>query len=143
MPYHIKIKDRVAKIEILDQKDTLYKVKIGEKEYQLDVVKVENGVYSVIYNGKSTNMEMIEAETPNKYIVNTRSSDYNIEIIDAKARYKAFGKGSLDTTETIIRSPMPGKIVNIPVKIGDMVSKGRYRDCCFCHENGKRIQIAC
>lgn len=124
MPYQIKIKDRIERIEILDQKDTLYHVKIGERTYQIDVVKVENGVYSVIYKGKSTNMEMIEAEASNKYIVNTRSSDYRVEIIDAKARYSSFGKSSIDTTDTIIQSPMPGKIVRIGVKIGDQVKKG-------------------
>lgn len=124
MPFEIKIKDRTAKVEILEQNDTIYKVKIGDRIYGLDVTKVENGVYSVINNGKSINMEMIEGATPNQYIVNTRSNEYQIEIIDAKARYRAAAKGELDGGEAIISSPMPGKIVRIPIAQGDKVAKG-------------------
>jgi biotin carboxyl carrier protein len=124
MPYHIKIKNRTSKIEILEHNNTFYKIRIGEKIYQLDAVKVENGVYSIIHNGKSINMEMIEAETPNKYIVNTRNSNYRVEIIDAKARYKALNKGTIDDGENIIVSPMPGKVVSIPVNVGNKVKKG-------------------
>jgi biotin carboxyl carrier protein len=124
MPYEVKIKERKARVEILEQNGTWYKVKIGDRIYDLDVARVENGVYSVIYNGKSTNMEMIEGDAPNKYIVNTRSSDYEIEILDAKARYAAAHKGELDNADTIISSPMPGKVVRIPVKKGTKVAKG-------------------
>lgn len=124
MPFELKIKDRTAKVEILEQTGTVYKVKIGDRTYEVDVTKVENGVYSVIYQGKSTNMEMIEGDAHNKYIVNTRSNDYNVEIIDAKARYLAASKGNLDGDDTIISSPMPGKIVKLLVAEGDQVSKG-------------------
>lgn len=124
MPFELKIKDRTEKVEILDQTGSLYKVKIGERTYEIDAIKVENGVYSVIYQGKSTNMEMIEGDTPNKYIVNTRSNDYNIEVIDAKARYRAAMKGDLEGDEAIITSPMPGKIVKLLVNEGDEVQKG-------------------
>lgn len=140
MPYEVKIKERKARVEILEQNDTWYKVKIGDRIYDLDVARVENGVYSVIYNGKSTNMEMIEGDAPNKYIVNTRSSDYEIEILDAKARYAAAHKGELDNADTIISSPMPGKVVRIPVKKRNESGQGRHGYCGFGHENGKRIQ---
>lgn len=124
MPFELKIKDRTAKVEILDHVGTFYHVKIGDRTYEVDVTKVENGVYSLIYQGKSTNMEMIEGDTRNSYIVNTRSNDYNIEIIDAKARYQAASKGDLVGGDAIIKSPMPGKIVKLMVKQGDQVSKG-------------------
>lgn len=124
MPFEIKIKDRTSKVEILEKKGTYYKVHIGDHIYEVDVTKVENGVYSVIYKGKSTNMEMIEGDTPNKYIVNTRSNDYQIEIIDAKARYRAASKGDMDGGDAIISSPMPGKIVKLMVNQGDTVTKG-------------------
>lgn len=124
MPFELKIKDRKARVEILDNTGSLYKVKIGDRTYEIDVTKVENGVYSVIYQGKSTNMEMIEGDAANKYIVNTRSNDYNIEIIDAKARYREANQGDMGSSDSLISSPMPGKIVKLMVNIGDTVSKG-------------------
>ncbi|MBN2806898.1 MAG: biotin/lipoyl-binding protein [Prolixibacteraceae bacterium] len=124
MPFELRIKDRTAKVEILDQQGSFYQVKIGEKLYQIDVTKVESGVYSVIYQGKSINMEMIEGSTSNTYIVNTRSNDYQVAIIDAKTRYLEARKGDHDSGETIISSPMPGKIVRLLVKKGEKVAKG-------------------
>jgi biotin carboxyl carrier protein len=124
MPFELRIKDRKAKVEILEQQGTIYQVKIGERLYHIDVTKVENGVYSVIYQGKSINMEMIEGNTYNSYIVNTRSNDYQVEIIDAKTRYLEARKGDHDSGETIISSPMPGKIIKLLVNKGDKVAKG-------------------
>lgn len=124
MPIELKIKDRIARVEILEQCNSQYKVKIGTRTYNLDVVKVAKGIYSVIYNGHSTNMEMIEGDTPKKYIVNTRSNDYQIEVIDAKANYMAAAKSVMEGSDTIISSPMPGKVVRIPVLEGDSIEKG-------------------
>lgn len=124
MPFELRIKDRTSKVEILEQKGSLYKVKIGERLYDIDVTRVENGVYSVIYLGKSINMEMIEGNTPNSYVVNTRSNDYQVEIIDAKTRYIEARKGDHDSGETIISSPMPGKIIKLMVNKGDKVVRG-------------------
>jgi len=124
MPFELKIKDKTARVEILEQKGTFYHVRIGDRYYDIDVTKVENGVYSVIYQGKSTNMEMIEGNTPNTYIVNTRSNDYQVEIIDAKARYRASRKNDMDSGDNMIKSPMPGKIVKLLVSVGDKVTKG-------------------
>lgn len=124
MPFELKIKDRTARVEILEQNGTLYNIRIGKKIYDVDVVKVENGVYSVIYQGKSTNMEMIEGDKPNKYIVNTRSNDYQVEIIDSKARYRAATQSEHANDDLIIRSPMPGKIMRVLVETGARVQKG-------------------
>jgi biotin carboxyl carrier protein len=124
MPIELKIKDRIARVEIIEQSGSLYTVKIGERTYNLDVVKVAKGIYSVLYKGHSTNMEMIEGDTPNKYIVNTRSNDYQVEVIDAKAKYMAAAKSDLFGSDAIITSPMPGKVVRIPVSEGDNVEKG-------------------
>ena len=67
----IKIGDRLATIEVISQNGSIYHLKIDGKEYHLDVYKVEQGVYSIINEGRSINMEMIEGNASNKYIVNT------------------------------------------------------------------------
>jgi biotin carboxyl carrier protein len=124
MPIELKINDRIARVEIIEQHDSWYKVKIGNRTYELDVVKVAKGIYSILYNGHSTNMEMIEGETPQIYIVNTRSNDYQVEVIDAKAKYMAATKSELSGDDTIISSPMPGKVVRIPLSEKDHIERG-------------------
>ena len=125
MSLEIKVKDRTAKIEVLEQKGSVYRVKIDDREYELDVEKVEEGVYSVIHNGASVNMEMIEGDKANKYNVNAGKEHYDVEIIDAASRYKAASGGDLEGGDRFIASPMPGKVVKLLVSEGDKVEKGQ------------------
>lgn len=122
---NVKIKDRIADVQILENEENCFKVKIDDVEYLLDIEKVEEGVYSILNNGQSTNMEMIVADKPTVYNVNTRTSTYNVEILDSKARLNSTGQSILGTADRFIHSPMPGKIVKVLVQPGDVVIKGQ------------------
>ncbi|NPA38101.1 MAG: biotin/lipoyl-binding protein [Chlorobi bacterium] len=124
MSLEIKTKDRTAAIEVLEQEGSFYKVKIDDKVYELDVEKVKDGVYSIIHNGASVNMEAVEGDSPNKLNINTENETYEVEVIDAASRYKAASGGGAEASDRTISSPMPGKVVKIPVSEGDKVSKG-------------------
>ena len=125
MSIELKIDTRIAKIEILEKIGSKYKVLIDNREYNVDIEKVESGAYSILYNGQSINMEMIEGHTPNHYKVNTIENYYEIDVIDAATRYRSASKGHLRTGKNIISTPMPGKIVKIPVAEGDEVREGQ------------------
>lgn len=124
MPIEIKVKDRTAKVEILQKEDSKYKVRVDNKVYDIDAELVQKDVYSILYNGQSINMSMIEGETANNYIVNTRYNDFEIEVIDARARYMKASGSELGDNENNISSPMPGKIVKLMYNEGDTVNKG-------------------
>jgi len=125
MPLELKIDTRVAKINVLEKEGSKYKVEIDGRVYDLDIEKVETDAYSVLLNGKSYNMEMIEGDTLSQYKVNTLNNYYEIEVVDAVARYRAKAKSHLESGGNVISTPMPGKIVKIPVKEGDTVEKGQ------------------
>lgn len=125
MPIEVKIDERVAQIDVLEKNGSSYKVKIDDRIYDLDVEKVESGAYSILTNGQSINMEMVGGDSPNKYQVNTLNHYYEIEVIDAATRYKAKATSELEAGGNIISTPMPGKIVKIPVAEGDKVEKGQ------------------
>ncbi|MCU4176131.1 biotin/lipoyl-containing protein [Carboxylicivirga sp. N1Y90] len=125
MSLELKIDTRVAKINVIEKNGSKYKVEIDNRIYDLDIEKVEIDAYSIIMDGKSINMEMIEGDTPNEYKVNTINNYYEIEVIDAAARYRSKSKSKLDAGGNIISTPMPGKIVKIPVNEGDTVEKGQ------------------
>ncbi len=124
MELEIQIDGRTAKVELLDQKDNFIKVKVDEKIYDVDLMMVEQGVYSILYNNISYNVELIEKKDHRHYNVNTLYNSYDVEIIDAETRYKRNrSKHDLDDIRKI-SSPMPGKVVKIPVKVGDEVKAG-------------------
>jgi biotin carboxyl carrier protein len=87
---------------------------------------VENGVYSILQNGKSYNVELIETDNVKKYIVNTFTRSFNVEIIDAETKYQqSRNQGFEPNGGKNISSPMPGKVVKIRVKEGESVVTGQ------------------
>ena len=82
-------------------------------------------MYSLLINGKSYNIELVEGENSKKYTINTLFRTFQAEIIDAETRYMKNRKGGeVDEGGRVIVSPMPGKVVKIPVKVGDQVKEG-------------------
>jgi biotin carboxyl carrier protein len=125
MDLDIKLGNRTSKLHLLSRKGNMVKIAVDDRIYDLDLLMVERGVYSVLYDGESYNMELIIGDNSKNYYVNSRYHSYEIEIIDAQTKYqrsrsnKNQGAGS----ETI-SSPMPGKIIKILVKPGEKVTAG-------------------
>ena len=126
MELELKVKDRLAKVQLLHKLDNIQTFLVDGKEYHLDIERVADGIYSVIYKGKSYNVEMIEGTKNKHYTLNTFYSSFDVEIIDAEAKYlKSRQSGDSFEGENSIISPMPGKVVKILVKPGDEVEKGQ------------------
>jgi biotin carboxyl carrier protein len=126
MAYEISNEKRTAKIELLNRVGSRALIAVDGRKYDLDIVEVENGVYSILYNGHSYNVELIEGENSKKYLVNTFAKSFNIEVIDAESKYiKNRNQGQELEGSNNIQSPMPGKIVKIPVKVGEKVETGQ------------------
>ena len=48
----IHVGDRVANVELVSKEDNIVVIKIDDKIYNLDVVMPENGVCSILHDGK-------------------------------------------------------------------------------------------
>ena len=126
MAYEVNLGHRSANVELLNRAGNHVFLDIGGRKYDVDIVMVENGVYSILYNGHSYNVELIEGDSSKKYIVNTFAKTFNVEIVDAESKYiSSRNKGLSVEEENLVASPMPGKIVKIPVKAGDKVIAGQ------------------
>ena len=126
MELEIKINQRLSKVKLISRHDNMIKVKVDDIIYEVDLCKVEENEYSVLHQGQSHNIEVIEGETSKRYIANTYFKSFDIEIVDAETRYQQNrNKDSLDQTENTISTPMPGKIVRIPVKPNQKVTAGQ------------------
>src|ERR1035437_1224533 len=126
MAYEIKLEHRTARIELLNREGNKVLLTVDDLKYELDVVMVEKGVYSILYNGHSYNVELIEGESSKEYIANTFARSFVAEIIDAETKYLHNRlQGTEHKGENDISSPMPGKIVKIPVSVGENVTAGQ------------------
>jgi biotin carboxyl carrier protein len=126
MLYEINLENRTAQVELLNKTGNKAMITVDGKKYDIDIMMVEKGVYSILYNDHSYNVELVEGETSKKYVVNIFARTFNVEIIDAETKYRHSRLQGLEHEgENDLSSPMPGKVVKIPVKVGDHVSSGQ------------------
>ena len=120
----IHIGDRVADVSLVSKEGNKVQLTIDGVPYEVDIVMAENGSCSILLNGKSYNTELIRKEGGKNYTVNSHYQSYNIDIIDSQAKYLRMRKGADEKQQDKIVSPMPGKVVKIPVKVGDKLEAG-------------------
>ena len=120
----IHIGNRVADISLVRKEGNKVQLTIDGVPYDVDIVMAENGSCSILHEGKSYNAELIRKEGGKSYTVNAHYQSYNIDIIDSQAKYLRMRKGNDEKQSDKIISPMPGKVVKIPVKVGDRLESG-------------------
>ncbi|MDX9882001.1 MAG: biotin/lipoyl-containing protein [Prolixibacteraceae bacterium] len=125
MSIEIKLANRVASVELMEQHENFLKIKVDDKIYDVDLMHNDEGVFSIIHKGRSYNIEIVQSEKPKHYLAYTLYNTYDVEVIDAESRYlRNRGAGAMLGSENTVSSPMPGKVVKIPVSVGDPVKKG-------------------
>ena len=84
----------------------------------------EGGILSLILNNRS--LEAIVEERDQAWEVLIRGELYTVQVQDERAYRLAMARGVTAemTGEAVIRSPMPGLIIAVPVEEGQLVSKG-------------------
>jgi biotin carboxyl carrier protein len=123
MSYEISLNGTSDEIEILKRDGTKLDVKVGDRKYHLDIVEVENGVYSILLDGTSFNVELVNTQHK-KYTVNTHYDSFEVAIIDAETRYMNNRRKDDEDEQNFISTPMPGKVVKILVEEGQEVKAG-------------------
>ena len=120
----IHIGKRVAEVELLNKEENQVRLSIDGKECEVDITMLQEGVYSILQDGKSYNAELTYSADRKNYTVNAAFASHNIQIIDTKAKYLRLRRGADERQDDKIISPMPGKVVHIPVKVGDRLQAG-------------------
>jgi biotin carboxyl carrier protein len=122
----LKTGDRTESVEILERTGNKMRLRLGEKEYDLDIVKVEKNIFSLLLGNRSYDIEVVPSGKRNTYSVKYICHSFNVQVIDAEARYMQNRLNATgDDDINIISSPMPGKIVKVMVKTGDNVIAGQ------------------
>ena len=79
---------------------------------------------NILMDGRSSNAQLIRRENGKNYKVNTHYSSFNVEIVDSQAKYLRMRKKGEEEQNDCITSPMPGKVVKIPVTVGQEMKAG-------------------
>jgi hypothetical protein len=108
----VKVGERFAKVKQLSREGNNIQIQVDEKIYNLDLVEVQKGLYSILQDNRSYNIELVQGDTAKSFHVNTYEESFDVDIIDAEARY-LMSRGGDDNDEggRAISSPMPGKVI--------------------------------
>ena len=126
MELELNLESRKAIVKELSRDGNQLTVAVDDETYVVDIVKVGPAEYSVLYKGRSYNIEVVPGREPKHFTVNTFYFSHEIEVVDAETRYIRSRENAAEGhISNIIRSPMPGKIVKILVAAGDTVEAGQ------------------
>ena len=114
MAIEIKVGDRIAWVDLRGQDGNLLEIEVDGKILKVDVMHTADGTFSILEGGHSYNIELVPRNQPKKYTAYTLYQEFEVEIIDAEARYLLDrGTNAFASAEKKISSPMPGKVVKV------------------------------
>ena len=122
MKYITTVEGREFTVEVLDEKH----VSVNGKVYEIDFESVSGQpVYSLIVDGKSH--ESYVARGDDNWQVLLRGRLYPITVEDEREKRlrAAAGGGVAEGGEFVLKAPMPGLVVAVPVSEGQEVKKGQ------------------
>ena len=126
MELELEIEGRKAVLKEISREGNQLTIAVDDEVFNVDLVKVGPAEYSILYKGKSYNIEVVPGHEPKHFTVNTFYFSSEIEVVDAETRYiRSRENAAGGHISNIIRSPMPGKIVKILVSVGEQVEIGQ------------------
>lgn len=123
MAYIVTLGDQTHRIEIQElEEDHLYRVVIDGVERIVDGREVGRHLYSLVIDQRSFTVDV--AAKGDDYIVACEGKSFRVRLLDERRALRP-GEGHADSREGVkeIRAFMPGKVVEVLVKVGDEVSK--------------------
>jgi biotin carboxyl carrier protein len=122
MKYITTVGDKQYLVEIIDDRH----VSVDGKVYEVDFESVSGQpVYSLIVDGKSHESYVAQADDVWQVLLRGRLYPITVEDEREKRLRAAAGGGVAETGEFLLKAPMPGLVVSIPVEEGQAVKKGQ------------------
>ncbi|MFQ5398873.1 MAG: biotin/lipoyl-containing protein [Anaerolineae bacterium] len=121
MKYYTKVNDQEFIIEI-DHDDEIV---VNGERFAIDFQSLPAAnIYSLLIDNSS--LEGLAEERDDTWEVLIRGELYTVRVQDERAYRLAQARGTAAavTGEAVVKSPMPGIIVSVPVSEGDLVQKG-------------------
>ena len=120
----IHIGERVADVTLISKEGNKVQLSIDGVPYEVDIVMAENGSCSILHNGNSFNAGLVKGEGGKSYDISMFYRSYHVDIVDTQAKYLHMRKSAEEKQENKLVAPMPGKVVSIPVQVGDRLEAG-------------------
>jgi biotin carboxyl carrier protein len=122
MKYIATIDGKEFEVEIVDE----HHVRVGGRLLRADFKSVgEQPVYSLILDGKSYEACIYQDDVGWEVLLQGRQYQVSVEDERARRLKAAAGAGIVESGEILVKAPMPGLVVALPVGEGQPVKKGQ------------------
>ena len=115
MSYTFKFQGQTFKVE-LEEDDKQTKLEIDGKEVEVEFDKIEENLYSILYDGNSITLGVVRKGHHLQVFIN--GDLYELEAVSERDKRKS---AQLASGMQEIKSPMPSRVVKILKKQGDEV----------------------
>jgi biotin carboxyl carrier protein len=122
MKYIATVEEKEYIVEIVDE----HHVTVNDKTYKVDFESVSGQpVYSLIADGKSHEAYVAAGEDTWQVLLRGHLFPVRVEDEREKRLRSAAGGGVAETGEFLLKAPMPGLVITVPVEEGQPVKKGQ------------------
>jgi biotin carboxyl carrier protein len=100
---------------------------VNSQPFNWDLVEIKDGNFHILYNNRSFNAEVLEADYQAKsFLIKINNHKHSISVKDRfDLLLDQLGMSNANAAKVNdLKAPMPGLIVDIKVQVGDSVKKG-------------------
>lgn len=122
MIYEVTIAEKVYRVELV-RTEQEWKCKLDGRELPLDVVSAQDGMLSLLLQGKSYEVKQETVGTESNVVVGQER--FSASVRDPRSFRSHRRSGASEQGVMKIKAPMPGKVVRILAPAGTQVEMGQ------------------
>jgi biotin carboxyl carrier protein len=122
MIYEVTVAEKVYRVELV-RTEQEWKCKLDGRELPLDVVSAQDGMLSLLLQGKSYEVKQETVGAESNVIVGQER--FNASVRDPRSFRSRRRSGASEQGVMKIKAPMPGKVVRILAPVGTQVEMGQ------------------
>ena len=121
MAYIARWGDEEHKVEVVEA-GAPWQVKVGEAVHAVDVLELGSGLYSLVIDGRSYEVDVLEEGEALLVLVGGRA--FRLVLQEERRRVLKAAKAPMKVGRQVMTAPMPSKVVKVFVSVGDQVKAG-------------------
>lgn len=120
--YLVQSADRTTAVTLLQDEGSDVKIRIGDREFLMQISRLPDGRW-VVQDGDTRLLLRTFAERGALVVVD-HSTQHRLQVDEARALWLRGPLGAKGAGGGAIKASMPGRVVRLPVQVGDEVPSG-------------------
>jgi biotin carboxyl carrier protein len=125
MAYIASHQGKTTRVKILETSPNLFRVTLGEREYQVDFLEPQTNLFSLIIDGRSFEVDVDAPDRSDLFEVVIKGDHFEVEMVEEKKKKLAMKLARGASGRQDLKSPMAGNVMQVLAQPGDRVAAGQ------------------